>query len=117
MYVAMLANTDMGVQTASKHCAYMFIYTLQTPWLAQLRGSSLNTTYEQAQSRLLLRKATTNTLRVTRVCVLRIYTVKGTRMDVVVVYIMELPQVEPIIGMCLAPLVEPLLELPKWVLQ
>jgi hypothetical protein len=85
----------------------MFIYTLQTPWLAQLRGSSLNTTYEQAH----------NTLRVTRVCVLRIYTVKGTRMDVVVVYIMELPAVEPIIGMCLAPLVEPLLELPKWVLQ
>lgn len=34
-------------------------------------------------------------------------------MDVVVVWIIELPAVSPIVGMCLAPLVEPLLVLPE----
>ena len=38
-------------------------------------------------------------------------------MDMVVVYIMELPAASPIIGMCLEPIVAATLELPKWVLQ
>lgn len=33
-------------------------------------------------------------------------------MDVVAVWILELPATNPIVGMCLAPIVEPLLTLP-----